>query len=95
MQLTFTMRLPRLQSGSAMSPGLRARWASFDKFVATHEAGHRSIWMSCAANVEARIRAIRASSCEAAQAMASGMIDDMWAKCTKRHDAYDALSAIH
>jgi len=89
LQLTFTMRLPRLQSGSAMSPGLRARWASFDKFVATHEAGHRSIWMSCAANVEARIRAIRASSCEAAQALASGMIDDMWAKCTKRHDAYD------
>src|SRR4029079_782522 len=56
LRLTFTMRLPRLKPGAAMGLDLRARWASFDRFVRTHEAGHRSIWMSCAATVEARIR---------------------------------------
>jgi predicted secreted Zn-dependent protease len=90
LRLTFTMRLPRLAGGSAMNPALSAKWASFEKFVRTHEGVHRSIWMSCAAAAEARVRAIKARSCEAAGAMASGIIDDMWAQCAKRHDAFDA-----
>jgi predicted secreted Zn-dependent protease len=90
LKLSFTVRLPRLRSGSPMSPDLRAKWASFDKFVRAHEGVHRSIWMSCAAGAEAKVRAIRARSCEAAQAMASGIIDEMWGQCAKRHDAFDA-----
>jgi predicted secreted Zn-dependent protease len=90
LRLNFTMRLPRLAAGSAMNPALRAKWASFEKFVRTHEGVHRSIWMSCAAAAEAKVRAIRSRSCEAAGAMASGIIDEMWAQCTKRHDAFDA-----
>jgi predicted secreted Zn-dependent protease len=90
LKLTFTMRLPRLKSGLPMSPDLRSRWASFDKFVRAHEAGHRSIWMSCASGVEARVRAIRARSCDAAQATAAGIINAMWSQCAQRHDAYDA-----
>lgn len=90
LRLTFTMRLPRLKSGSPMTPDLRARWATFENFVRTHEAGHRTIWMSCAATVEARVRSLRASSCQAAQAMASGIMEEVWAQCAKRHDAYDA-----
>jgi predicted secreted Zn-dependent protease len=90
LRLTFTMRLPRLSGGSAMNPALSAKWATFEKFVRTHEGVHRSIWMSCAAAAEARVRAIKARSCEAAGAMASGIIDDMWAQCVKRHDAFDA-----
>src|SRR5262245_39873896 len=90
LRLTFTMRLPRLASGSAMNPALRTKWATFERFVRTHEGVHRSIWMSCAAAAEARVRAIRTRTCEAAGAMASGIIDDMWAQCAKRHDAFDA-----
>jgi len=48
------------------------------------------IWMSCASGVEAKVRAIRARSCDAAQTMAAGIIDAMWAQCAQRHDAYDA-----
>jgi predicted secreted Zn-dependent protease len=90
LRLAFTMRLPRLRSGLPVSPDLRARWTSFEKFVRAHEAGHRSIWMSCAAGAEANVRAIKARNCEAAQAMAAGIIDEMWAQCARRHDAFDA-----
>jgi len=90
LRLSFSVRLPRLRSGSPMSPDLRAKWASFDKFVRAHEGVHRSIWMSCAAGAEAKVRAIRARSCDAAQAMASGIIDETWGQCAKRHDAFDA-----
>jgi predicted secreted Zn-dependent protease len=90
LKLTFTMRLPRLAAGSGMNPDLRAKWASFDKFVRAHEGVHRSIWMSCAAATEAKVRAIRAGSCEAAQAMATGIMNEMWTQCAKRHDAFDA-----
>jgi predicted secreted Zn-dependent protease len=90
MRLTFTVRLPRLKSGTPMTPDLRARWASFDRFVRAHEAVHRSIWMSCASEAEARVRAIRTGSCEAAQALATGIINETWTQCAKRHDAFDA-----
>jgi predicted secreted Zn-dependent protease len=90
LKLTFTMRLPRLKSGSPMNPDLRGRWVSFEKFVRAHEAGHRTIWMSCAAAIEARVRAIKAKSCQAAQATASAIMNDEWAQCARRHDAYDA-----
>jgi predicted secreted Zn-dependent protease len=90
LKLTFTMRLPRLAAGSAMNPDLRAKWESFEKFVRAHEGVHRSIWMSCAAATEAKVRAIRAGSCEAAQARATGIMNDMWSQCAKRHDVFDA-----
>jgi predicted secreted Zn-dependent protease len=90
LRLSFTMRLPRLASGVAMNPALRAKWTTFERFVRTHEGVHRSIWMSCAAAAEAKVRAIRARSCEAAGAMATGIINEMLAQCAKRHDAFDA-----
>jgi predicted secreted Zn-dependent protease len=90
LKLTFTMRLPRLAAGSAMNPDLRAKWASFEKFVRLHEGVHRSIWMSCAAATEAKVRTIRAGSCEAARAKATGVMNEMWTQCAKRHDAFDA-----
>jgi predicted secreted Zn-dependent protease len=91
LKLSFTVRLPRLKSSMPLSPDLRAKWASFDKFVRAHEGVHRSIWMSCAAAAEAKVRAIRARSCEAAQVSASGIMDDVWTQCGKRHDAFDAV----
>jgi predicted secreted Zn-dependent protease len=90
LRLSFTMRLPRLAAGASMSPALKAKWATFDKFVRTHEGVHRTIWMSCAAAAEAKVRALRTRSCEAAEAMATGIINEMWAQCAKRHDAFDA-----
>jgi predicted secreted Zn-dependent protease len=90
LRLSFTVRLPRLASGATVNPPLRAKWTAFDRFVRKHEGVHRSIWMSCAAAAEAKVRAIRARSCEAAGAMATGIINEMWAQCAKRHDAFDA-----
>jgi predicted secreted Zn-dependent protease len=90
LKLTFTMRLPRLAASSVMNPDLRTKWASFEKFVRAHEGVHRSIWMSCAAATEAKVRTIRAASCEAAQARATGVMNEMWTQCAKRHDAFDA-----
>jgi predicted secreted Zn-dependent protease len=90
MKLDFTMRLPKLRSGVALSPAVRSRWRSFESFVRRHEAVHRDIWISCAANVEQAVRAINARSCEAAQALATGILNQMWRQCAKKHDAFDA-----
>jgi len=36
------------------------------------------------------VRAINARSCEAAQAMATGILNQMWKQCARKHDAFDA-----
>jgi predicted secreted Zn-dependent protease len=69
---------------------VRSRWRSFESFVRRHESVHRDIWISCAANVEQAVRAINARSCEAAQALATGILNQMWRQCAKKHDAFDA-----
>ncbi len=90
MKLDFTMRLPRLKSDLALNPELRAGWQNFERFVRAHEAVHRSIWLSCAAAVEAKVRAIRARNCQAARAVATRILNEIWSACAKRHDAFDA-----
>ena len=90
MKLDFTMRLPRLRPGVTLSPGLRSRWQSFEGFVRQHEGVHREIWIGCATKVEQAVRAISARSCEAAQAMATGILNQMWKECARKHDAFDA-----
>ena len=90
MKLDFTMRLPKLRPGVTLSPGLRSRWQSFEGFVRQHEGVHRDIWVGCATKVEQAVRAISARNCEAAQAMATGILNQMWKECAKKHDAFDA-----
>lgn len=90
MKLDFTMRLPKLRPGVTLSPGLRSRWQAFEAFVKQHEGVHRDIWIGCAADVEQAVRAVNAKSCEAAQAMATGILNQMWKQCAKKHDAFDA-----
>ena len=90
MKLDFTMRLPKLRPGVALSPAVQSRWQAFETFVRNHEARHREIWISCAANVERAVRAVNARSCEAAQAMATGILNQMWKQCARKHDAFDA-----
>ena len=90
LRLSFTIRLPKVTSKSALRPELQAHWASFERFVRAHEAVHRSIWISCASSVERRVRAIRSGSCEAAQTAATVILNQIWAQCSKRHDAFDA-----
>jgi predicted secreted Zn-dependent protease len=90
LKLNFTMRLPRLTAGSSLDPDLRKRWQTFERFAHKHEATHRDIWMKCAAAAEAKVRSIKTGRCEAAQALATGIFNQMWAKCAKHHDAFDA-----
>ena len=90
MKLDFTMRLPKLRTDAALSPAVRSRWQAFESFMRNHEARHRDIWISCAANVEKAVRTISTRSCEAAQAMATGILNQMWKQCARKHDAFDA-----
>jgi predicted secreted Zn-dependent protease len=90
MKLEFTMRLPKLRADVSLSPAVRSRWQSFESFVRKHEGVHRDIWIGCASEVEQAVRAINARSCEAAQAMATGILNQMWKQCARKHDAFDA-----
>ena len=87
--INFTMRLPKVANERKMPKRLRAHWRKFYKFVRRHEERHKQIWISCARDVERRVRAIRAKSCSAADRQANRIFRTIAAACEKKHDAFD------
>jgi predicted secreted Zn-dependent protease len=86
----FTIRLPKLASTKGLSKTTRDRWQGFSQFLKKHEETHRAIWLGCAADFERRAMAIRATSCEAADAQIARLTEDVRIACNKKHDAFDA-----
>jgi predicted secreted Zn-dependent protease len=86
----FTIRLPKLSSTKNLSKTTRDRWQAFSQFLRKHEETHRSIWLACAADFEKRAMAVKASTCEAADAEIARLADDARLACNKKHDAFDA-----
>ena len=58
--------------------------------VSLNEETHRSIWMGCAADLEKKVKAIKARSCSDADRKANQLWEKMRAACGKKHEAFDA-----
>jgi predicted secreted Zn-dependent protease len=86
----FTIRLPKLQSTKGLPKTTRDRWQAFSQFLRKHEETHRTIWLACAAAFEKRAMAVKASTCEAADAEIARLADAARIACNKKHDAFDA-----
>jgi predicted secreted Zn-dependent protease len=89
-KIDFVINLPRLSREAALSGNTMTKWSQFKSFLKTHEETHRSIWLSCARNLEARIKSLSTSSCTALDKQASRLFARMRADCQKKHAAFDA-----
>lgn len=87
--LSFTITLPAAQDLPEASPRIKKAWRSFYSFVKKHEETHKSIWVSCAATMQAKVRALRMKTCDGLQSRAAQIIESESAKCRRKHDAFD------
>ena len=61
----FTILLPAAQDVPGAPPRVRTAWRSFYNFVRAHEERHKAIWIGCASAMQAKVRALRAATCDA------------------------------
>jgi predicted secreted Zn-dependent protease len=87
--MTFTINLPKLQSGSVDS-ATRRSFENFQAFARKHEERHRSIWLACAADAEAQIKNVTASTCDRAEAKGLEIMHKIANACDRKHAAFDA-----
>jgi predicted secreted Zn-dependent protease len=85
----FTMTLPKLGENTRLSPGLLARWESFERFVRQHEEGHRTIWIETMEEAESRISKLRAATCAKLQDEIDEVFQEHWSAGERRQIAYD------
>ena len=85
----FTMTLPKLGDNTRLSPDLRARWESFQKFVRQHEEGHRTIWIETMEKAQRRISALSAATCPQLQVEIDEVFQKQWSAGERRQIAYD------
>jgi predicted secreted Zn-dependent protease len=90
MTLNFTTHLPRLRSADALSSSELSSWTNFVGYVRKHEQTHRSIYQSCMAGVEAKVRRSGASSCATIEAAAAKAWLAAVPECRRRNASYDA-----
>jgi predicted secreted Zn-dependent protease len=88
--IDFVIRLPKLTGEGSLSPSARARWQQFSGFLRKHEETHRSIWIGCANNIEARVRALRGRSCDEVDRKAQAIREQVQNACNRKHMAFDA-----
>jgi predicted secreted Zn-dependent protease len=86
----FTIRLPKLTNEASLSPSARARWQQFSSFLRKHEETHRSIWMGCAREAEAKVRALRGRTCNEVDRKAQAIREQVQNACNQKHLAFDA-----
>lgn len=88
--IDFVIRLPKLTGEASLSSGARARWQQFSAFLRKHEEKHRSIWMGCAHEIEAKVRALRGRSCDEVDRKAQAIREQVQNACNRKHMAFDA-----
>ncbi len=88
--VAFTIRLPKLANESSLSSKARARWQQFSGFLRQHEETHRAIWMGCAREIEAKVIALRGSSCDEIDRKAQAIREAIQKACNRKHVAFDA-----
>lgn len=87
--IAFTITLPAAQDLPDARPRVRAAWKSFYSFVKRHEETHKSIWIGCASSMQAKVRAIRAATCDALATKIESVIAREQATCHRKHAAFD------
>lgn len=89
-RIDFTIRLPKLADETSLPANTRDRWQQFSTFLRKHEETHRSIWMGCANEIEAKVRAVRGRTCDEVDRKAQAIRDQVQNTCNRKHAAFDA-----
>lgn len=89
LKLSFVIKLPKIKNEGLLPAADRKQWRIFSAFLKAHEETHRQIWLGCAEDLEAKVKAIKARSCSDADAKATKLWDKMRASCGKKHEAFD------
>jgi predicted secreted Zn-dependent protease len=87
--MTFTIQLPQLRKSANIDPELRRSFNRFYEFAKKHEETHRSIWLKCAAEAEAKVNRVTAKTCSEAEARGLQIVDEIAQRCDARHIAFD------
>jgi predicted secreted Zn-dependent protease len=88
--INFVINLPKLKNENALKGQTAAKWGQFKSFLKIHEERHRSIWLGCARDLEAKVRELRTSDCKALDKQATKLWKSMRTACDKQHAAWDA-----
>jgi predicted secreted Zn-dependent protease len=88
--IAFTIRLPKLANESSLSPAAQARWQQFSSFLRKHEETHRSIWMGCAQEIDAKVKNLRGRTCDEVDRKAQSIREAIQNACNRKHMAFDA-----
>ena len=89
-RIDFTINLPKLKNEGALKGQLASKWGQFKGFLKSHEEQHRTIWLGCARDLEAKVMALRTSDCKTLDKKAAQMWKTMRKSCDKKHAAFDA-----
>ena len=90
LRLDFVIKLPKIKNEKVLPASERKRWQQFSSFLKAHEETHRQIWLDCAADLERRVKSIKAKSCSDADRKATLLWDKIRTACNKKHVAFDA-----
>ena len=82
--------IPKIKNEKVLPASERKRWQQFSSFLKAHEETHRQIWLDCAADLERRVKSIKAKSCSDADRKATLLWDKIRTACNKKHVAFDA-----
>ena len=85
----FVVNLPSIPNEYVLPPQDRQLWQQFSIFLKTHELHHIKLWISCAANLEAQIRALHVSTCEDLSRRADDLWKSMRASCSQNQADFD------
>lgn len=85
----FNVQLPKLANSAGLSPQDRYLWQQFGVFLKSHELQHTRLWLRCGQELERRVMALRARSCEEIQRQADATWQRMKPRCDKQQSNFD------
>lgn len=88
--IDFVINLPKLKNEAALSGQTASKWGQFKSFLKSHEEKHRSIWLGCAQELEAKVKALRSNDCKVLDKRANDLWKKMRSSCDKKHASFDA-----
>jgi predicted secreted Zn-dependent protease len=86
---SFVIHLPKAKNEKALSSETMTHWRRFASFVRKHEEKHRSIYMSCAGELEKLILAMRERDCETLNQKSIALWENVWRQCDSKNDVFD------
>jgi predicted secreted Zn-dependent protease len=95
LSVAFKINLPHLQQDRLkLSPALN-EWNAFAIMLKHHEEHHRSLWISCADRVAAKIQALQGNDCSNISNKYRQIWNDMEKSCRAENDAFDKDEQEH